>query len=302
MKEWIYMPAGIGLAVAASALTGALTQPGTRAGAGEAGRGELVRTIERLDATLATMDERAVELRRRLAELEARPAANGGGARREVGGLDAAVARWMEEKADLTRTTDPAEGSDDVDALVDRVLSKDFEGIDGVHAFWRELRESGRIDEVIGELEGIIDADPNDPDLRFELGFAYLQKSFGENPGPDAMAVTEKADASFDRALELDENHWDARFSKAIGLSLRPAVLGTTGQAIRQFEILRRQQEGQTQMAHYSQTYYYLGNLYQQTGETATALEAWRRGAELFPADERIAQQLAVHERMGGSR
>ncbi len=84
--------------------------------------------------------------------------------------------------------------------------------------------------------------------------------------------------------------------SKAVSLSNWPAFLGKQPEAIRQFEILRQQQASGTAQSSHAQTYYYLGNMYQQTGEPDKALATWRDGLARFPDYEPLRRQLAFSE------
>ena len=111
------------------------------------------------------------------------------------------------------------------------------------------------------------------------------------------MEWSAKADKAFDKALEVDDEHWEARFNKAVSLSNWPAFLGKSGEAIRQFEILVAQQEGSGKTrGGFDQTYHFLGNMYQQIGETDKAAAIWARGRELYPDSRPILEQLAEQQ------
>ena len=56
---------------------------------------------------------------------------------------------------------------------------------------------------------------------------------------------------------------------------------------------LRGQQETRsTQESRFAQTYLVLGNLYSQQGKKDKALEAWRKGASLFPNSTELRSKL----------
>jgi tetratricopeptide (TPR) repeat protein len=150
------------------------------------------------------------------------------------------------------------------------------------------------LDFVVAEIERQSEIDPSNPDLQNKLGESYLQQTFAAGVGPASMEWGEKADAAFDRALEVDEEHWEARFNKAVSLSNWPVFLGKSGEAIRQFEILVDQQERKdTPRGGFDRTYYFLGNMYQQIGKRDKAKATWARGAQLFPDSEPLQTQLA---------
>ena len=297
MKEWILIPSvSIGLAVIASALTGAFTSARTDVRADASTSDSRVRaSLDELSRSLQVLTRRNDELERRLADL-ASPA---GSARTEIGGLDAAVARWMEQNAappggDVIaseRTTNKAA----VDTYLDQLLSGDLTGQEA-QELWRKIREEGLLDAVIAEFERLAEAAPHDPDVQVDLGNAYVQKIFEVGQGPLGGIFGQKADEAFDAALALDETNWEARFTKAVSLSNWPAFLGKQPEAIRQFEILRRQQESGTAQANHAQTYYFLGNMYQQTGEADKALAAWRDGLARFPDNDLLRRQLTFSE------
>ena len=120
----------------------------------------------------------------------------------------------------------------------------------------------------------------------------FLQKTQLSGNGPEAGLWAMKADQAFDDILALDEQHWDARFTKAVALSFWPPIFGKQSEAIRQFEVLREQQRHQTPSAGHGQTYLLLGNLYQQMGQTEKALQVWQEGAGIFPDMAELQAQI----------
>ncbi len=163
-------------------------------------------------------------------------------------------------------------------------------------AWWARIRESGRIDEVIEAFEANAESSPNDPDVQNALGVAYIQKLQTIDDGPIKGMWANKADKAFDAALALDENHWDARFTKATALAFWPPIFGKQAESVKQFEILIDQQEGSGQRnPGYSQSYVFLGNLYQQQGDVAKAREIWRRGLSQFPEDPQLQEALTAN-------
>ncbi|MCA8956791.1 MAG: tetratricopeptide repeat protein [Planctomycetes bacterium] len=160
---------------------------------------------------------------------------------------------------------------------------------------WTKVRKGGQIDEVVKMFEENAKMSPSDVGAQFGLGSAYIMKLQDMPPGMDAGIVANKADKAFDRALEIDANHWDARMMKATALSFWPPMFGKQAEAIRNFEVLRKQQE-QVASANppkkFARTYLTLGNLYSQQGKADKAKECWTRGLELFPDDGQLRKQL----------
>lgn len=110
-------------------------------------------------------------------------------------------------------------------------------------ALWNEIRNAKQLDDVITMLEDAVKTDPQNTDAKVDLGNGYLQKTFAAGGGPEAGKWAMKADKSFDDALAIDPNHWEARFTKAVSLSFWPPALGKQGEAIKHFETLLGQQE-----------------------------------------------------------
>lgn len=159
---------------------------------------------------------------------------------------------------------------------------------------FQELREAGRIDEYVAEMEKLAAEDPRNAALQTALGVAYLQKLFEVGPTPEAGIWALQADQAFDRALEIDDHNWGARFTKAVSLSNWPAFLGRGAEALENLEILLDQQEQSPPRPEFAMTYLFLGNLYQSGGERAKALETWRDGLELFPDSEELRRALEL--------
>lgn len=285
MKNWIHLPVaalvaglvGFGTTLVPSPARGAAHAP-------DSGASELAA----LRTSLAELERSQAELTRALA---ARPAATAPTpARAPVQDLDQAIAEYMARQLTREHRDDAASGGGtdpEIMALADRIVLGQVEGAE-LELLWQKLREEKRIDAVLAEIERLSAEAPNDPDLATELGKAYIQKLFDVGPGPLAATWGEKADRAYDRALELDPEHWDARFEKAIALSNWPAFLGKQGEAARQFEILREQQERSAPRESHANTYFFLGNLYDQMGERDKAAAVWARGLELFPDNDTL--------------
>ncbi|HED65394.1 MAG TPA: tetratricopeptide repeat protein [Planctomycetes bacterium] len=168
---------------------------------------------------------------------------------------------------------------------------------EGAQALYEELRASGRMDDLISYLEREAENHPEDAELQLELGTAYLQKLFGLGPSPEAGVLAAAADAAFDRAIEADPSNLEARYVKAISLSNWPPFLGKTGQAIEQFELLIASIEERGDTGPFVESYLYLGNLYERTGDHERALETWRKGLALDPANEALLAKVESESR-----
>jgi len=254
--------------------------------------------LDSLHALEARVAELASNNQRLSMELSSRRT---GSARSSAEDIEAVVARVLREHGvqDLPAVTEVdvveatrGETFDARAALLD-LLDPDLPEMRR-QELWARYTKEGRLDELVALFEERAEADPNDPDVQVDLGGAYLQKVFASGSGPLAGQWAMKADSSFEAALALDDQHWDARFSKATSLSFWPPALGKQGEAINQFETLVAQQEQGSKEPRHAQTYLMLGNTYQQIGDAEKALAAWQRGLSLFPDNENLRQQVEL--------
>jgi len=158
--------------------------------------------------------------------------------------------------------------------------------------FWNEIRTRGSLDELLTAFEEYALTNPNDIEAQIELGNAYLVRLEDATTGPEMGQWAMKADGAFDKALELDETNWEARFSKAVSLSFWPPIFGKQGEAISQFETLLQQQAKVAPDSDHAQTYIFLGNLYQQQGDPEKAMEIWAQGNAAFPESSALSKKL----------
>jgi len=158
---------------------------------------------------------------------------------------------------------------------------------------WKQLRDAGKLGEAIAELERAVKTDPSAAEYSAALGQAYLQKLQTTSDTRDQAILAMKADQTFDEALKLDPNNWDARFYKASALSYWPAELNKSQDVIENFSVLIEQQETQPPLPQFAQSYLRLGDQYQKSGYPDLALEMWQRGAALFPSDQALQAKLA---------
>lgn len=160
-------------------------------------------------------------------------------------------------------------------------------------ALWARYREAGKEMELLELFKEHAANNPQDADAQSELGTAYLQALQGKPPGPETGHLANEADKSFDAALKLNPEHWEARFTKAMALTFWPPVMGKTPIAIDNFETLIKQQESAAvRKPHFAQTYLMLGNMYSQQGKAELAKQTWQKGASLFPGNSSLSDKL----------
>ena len=159
-------------------------------------------------------------------------------------------------------------------------------------ATWKQLRDAGKLDQAIADLEQRTAADPRSADNPTALGHAYLEKCGTIQDVREQGILAMQADKMFDTALNLDSSNWEGRFMKAVAMSYWPAMLNKGEEVIQHFQTLIQQQETQTPQPQFADSYVWLGDQYQKAGRADDAKAVWQRGASLFPADEKLQTRL----------
>jgi cytochrome c-type biogenesis protein CcmH/NrfG len=161
-------------------------------------------------------------------------------------------------------------------------------------AAFKQLKDAGQLDKAITELEQRATAEPQAPSYPAALGQAYLQKAGSIQDVREQGILGMKADQTFEAALQLDPNNWDARFWKATAMTYWPVMLGKSNEVIENFATLITQQESQSPQPHFAQTYTQLGDYYQKLGHADYAQQIYQRGAAIFPENQDLRTKLAA--------
>lgn len=157
--------------------------------------------------------------------------------------------------------------------------------------------QKDKIDPTLAALKKAIEADPSNPDLYTALATVHVAKlAAGIAVGPAAGPVYMEALAAYDKALALNPDHWDARFSKSFTTSMAPEFVGLRPMSIRMFEDLVQRQDSLPKKDEFRRTYMRLGTLYKDGGNIEKAKQVWKKGLERFPDDKQIQAALAVLE------
>lgn len=160
-------------------------------------------------------------------------------------------------------------------------------------AAFAKLRDSGKLDLAITELEQRMGADPKTPEYPATLGQAYLQKAGSLNDMREQGILGMKADQTFEAALQLDPTNWEASYWKATAMSYWPDMLNKTRETAQQFIDTIHIQEARTPQPEYARTYIQLGDYYKNHGQADYAAQIWKRGLTHFPNDGELTQRLA---------
>lgn len=161
-------------------------------------------------------------------------------------------------------------------------------------AIWKQLTANGKLDQAIADLGQRMAAEPGVAEYPSALGQAYFKKCATLKDVREQAILAMQADKLFDVALELDPSNWDSRFDKAVALTYWPVGMNKGPEAIRHFQTLIQQQEGQNPQPQFADSYMWLGEQYQKSGRSDYAQAAWERGATLFPNHEGLKNKLAT--------
>lgn len=163
-------------------------------------------------------------------------------------------------------------------------------------ATWKQLREAGKLDQAIAELERRTAGDPRVAEYPAALGQAYLQKCGTIQDVREQGFLALQADKVFDTALNLDPSNWEARFTKAMAMSYWPSNMNKGPEVIQHFQTLVQQQETQPAQPQFATTYVWLGDQYAKAGHSDYARTVWERGAALFPNNDALKNKLAASQ------
>ncbi len=162
---------------------------------------------------------------------------------------------------------------------------------------WKQLRESGQLDEAIEALKQGATNNPTSAVYPTVLGQAELQKAYvlSKSGGSvNEMGIAGmQADQYFDSALKLDPSNWDAQFSKAVSMSYWPPELNKGPEVIQRLGNLINQQETMPSQPQFAMTYVILGDQYQKAGQPDYAQQTWQLGATQFPGDPTLQKKIA---------
>jgi tetratricopeptide (TPR) repeat protein len=159
-------------------------------------------------------------------------------------------------------------------------------------AIWKRLKETGNLDQAITELEQRAANDPQRAEYAAALGQAYLKKCAVIEDVREQAILAMKADQLLETALGLNPSNWEARFTKAVGMSYWPVQLNKGQEVIEQFQTLIQQQEAQPPQPQFARPYLWLGDQYQKAGYPDYAAQVWQRGAALFPDNSELRRKL----------
>jgi tetratricopeptide (TPR) repeat protein len=160
-----------------------------------------------------------------------------------------------------------------------------------------ELRQTRQLDAALAHLRQLAAEQPDDPRIPTTIGQALLKQAqtlaeSGDGDHLNEMGILGlQANQSFDAALKIDPQNWEAQFTKAAMMYYWPAELGRDNEVIQRLSTLIDQQEKMPGQADFAQTYVVLGNEYLKVGQRDKAQATWTLGLEKFPNDASLLKK-----------
>jgi tetratricopeptide (TPR) repeat protein len=110
----------------------------------------------------------------------------------------------------------------------------------------------------------------------------------------DIGILAMQADQSFNAALKIDPQNWEATFVKASSMYYWPADPARDADAAQRLSNLIDQQEkAATPQPQFVQTYVALGNQYLKMNQPEKALATWQLGLQKFPNDPTLQKKIS---------
>lgn len=185
----------------------------------------------------------------------------------------------------------PADPAAELSRMVDALLS-DKTSFSDRQAMWKKLKADGMLDQAIAELKQRAAGSPDDAAIPTAIGEALMNKFPIADPDESAMNGLQM-DQSFNKALKLDPANWEAQFFKATELAYWPADMNKAPEVVQRFSALIDQQEAMASQPEFAQTYVFLGNEYQKTGQPDQAAATWQIGLTKFPNDPTLQTKVS---------
>ena len=188
----------------------------------------------------------------------------------------------------------PDDSANPICKAVDALLSAKSAG--EKHELFQQLIKSGQLDQAIAELKQRAADNPDNAQFPTTLGEARLNKLRAiKEPGGDLNdmgILAMEADKSFNAALKIDPQNWEANFVKAASMYYWPADPARDADVVQRLSNLIDQQELMTPNPAFVQTYVMLGNEYQKIGQPEKALATWQLGLTKFPGELTLQKKI----------
>jgi tetratricopeptide (TPR) repeat protein len=165
------------------------------------------------------------------------------------------------------------------------------------HNLFQQLIKSGQLDRAIAELKQRAADNPNDAEIPTTIGEAQLNqvRALHESGGDynEMGILAMQADQSFNAALKIDPQNWEAQFVKNASMFYWPANPEMDNQVVQNLSKLIDQQDTMPVQPQFAQTYVVLGNEYQKIGQPDKAQATWQLGLTKFPNEPVLQAKIS---------
>jgi tetratricopeptide (TPR) repeat protein len=191
--------------------------------------------------------------------------------------------------------TKPVDSTNAINRAVDALLSAKSAG--EKHDLFQQLLKDGQLDAAMAELQQRMMDNPTNAEIPTTLGEAQLNKlrAIKDAGGdPNEMGILAmQADQSFNAALKIDPQNWEANFVKAASMYYWPADPARDADVVQRLSGLIDQQETMSPNPAFAQTYVVLGNEFQKLGQPDKAAATWQLGLTKFPNDPTLLKKIS---------
>lgn len=153
----------------------------------------------------------------------------------------------------------------------------------------RTYQEAGQIDQAIAVMERVIEDHAESSKAYSYLGDLMGEKAQKTKEYGDIFFAIEHAFAMWDKAIELDEKNYEARFTRGAWAVNIPKFVGRLDEGIKDLEYMTQVLQyapGEEAQQHLVSAYSYLGDGYQKQGELEKAEKMFDKVIEMAPETE----------------
>jgi len=162
--------------------------------------------------------------------------------------------------------------------------------------FWKAARTTGVVDELLAELEATVAKNPHDLVARMDLADVYTCKLTTIPGGPEQGVWGNKAEEQWKAVIEVQPDHWQARFALGFNYSMYPEFVDHSREAIEHLEVARRQLTHLPREPRHAETFPALARMYERQRQPERARAVLDEGRQLFPDHEGIRRAWESHQ------
>jgi len=160
-----------------------------------------------------------------------------------------------------------------------------------------QLGKAGHLDLVMAELKRLGAENPHDAAIPTTLGEVQIRKlrNIMEAGGDmnEVGILGMQADQSFNVALKIDPNNYEAQFVKAVVMHYWPPDPARDSEIVQRLSGLIDRQESMAAQPEFVLIYVALGEQFQKMNQSDKAMATWQLGLQKFPADPALQKKIS---------